>query len=249
MRADLRLAVRMLRNRPLFFRWVILTLALGIGANTAIFSVGDVHHNGLPNPAKRAWFVPHNQFDKPWGITRSAMTLVVRTAGDPRSIRKPIEALIVTRDQNLPITEVVTLGDVMGGAVREQRFTDTLMAGLALVTLVLAAIGIYGVMSYSVTRRNQEIGVRLALGAEPGRVRRLVIVEGMVPAAIGIGAGLAAAMGLSRFLGEILYGVGPLDPLTFLVVPLLLTGVAFGSALGPAHRATRVDSVAALRRE
>lgn len=239
MRADLRLAVRMLRNRPLFFRWVILTLALGIGANTAIFSVGDVHHNGLPNPAKRAWFVPHNQFDKPWGITRSAMTLVVRTAGDPRSIRKPIEALIVTRDQNLPITEVVTLGDVMGGAVREQRFTDTLMAGLALVTLVLAAIGIYGVMSYSVTRRNQEIGVRLALGAEPGRVRRLVIVEGMVP----------AAMGLSRFLGEILYGIGPLDPLTFLVVPLLLTGVAFGSALGPAHRATRVDSVAALRRE
>lgn len=239
MRADLRLAVRMLRNRPLFFRLVILTLALGIGANTAIFSVGDVHHNGLPNPAKRAWFVPHNQFDKPWGITRSAMTLVVRTAGDPRSIRKPIEALIVTRDQNLPITEVVTLGDVMGGAVREQRFTDTLMAGLALVTLVLAAIGIYGVMSYSVTRRNQEIGVRLALGAEPGRVRRLVIVEGMVP----------AAMGLSRFLGEILYGIGPLDPLTFLVVPLLLTGVAFGSALGPAHRATRVDSVAALRRE
>ncbi len=216
---------------------------------TVIGVVGDVHHNGLTNPAKRAWFVPHNQFDKSWGITRSAMTLVVRTAGDPRSIRKPIEALIVTRDPNLPITEVATLGDVMGGAVREQRFTATLMAGLALVTLVLAAIGIYGVMSYSVTRRNQEIGVRLALGAAPGRVRRLVIVEGMVPAVVGIGAGLAAAMGLSRFLGEILYGVGPLDPLTFLVVPLLLTGVAFGSALGPAHRATRVDPVVALRRE
>ncbi len=162
---------------------------------------------------------------------------------------KAVEGLIVRRDPNLPITAVATLEDVMGGAVREQRFTATLMAGLAILTLMLAAIGIYGVMSYSVTRRNQEIGVRLALGAEPGRVRRLVIVEGMVPAVIGIGVGMAAALVLSRFLGQILYGVGPRDPLTFMVVPLLLLGVALGSALGPAHRATRVDPVVALRRE
>jgi ABC-type antimicrobial peptide transport system permease subunit len=137
----------------------------------------------------------------------------------------------------------------MGGAVREQRFTATLMAGLALLTLALAAIGIYGVMSYSVARRNQEIGVRLALGAAPYRVRRLVIAEGMIPAVIGIGVGLAAAIGLSRFLGEILYGVGPLDPPTFIAVPFLLVCVALGSVLGPAHRATRVDPVVALRRE
>ena len=104
-------------------------------------------------------------------------------------------------------------------------------------------------MSHSVTRRSQEIGVRLALGAEPGRVRRMVIGEGMVPAVLGIGAGVVGAMGLSRFLGTILYEVSPLDPLTFVTIPLLLGFVALGSALGPARRATRVDPVVALRRE
>ena len=223
--------------------------APGTPWRTVVGVVGDVHHNGLTNPAKRAWFVPHNQFAKSWGATRSAMTLVARTAGDPRGLLKSIEGLLVRRDPSVPVTAVATLESVVGSAVREQRFTATLMAGLALLTLMLAAIGVYGVMSYSVTRRNQEIGVRLALGADPGRVRRLVIAEGMVPAAIGIRGGVAAAMGLSRFLGEILYGVGALDPLTFIAVPLLMVGVALGSALGPARRATRVDPVVALRRD
>ncbi len=216
---------------------------------TIVGVVGDTRHNGLTNPVKRAWFVPHNQFDKSWGSTRSAMTLVARTTGDPRGIFQAVERLVAARDRNLPVTEVATLEEVMGTAVMEQRFTATLMAGLAILTLGLAALGIYGVMSYSVTRRSQEIGVRLALGAEPGRVRRMVIREGMVPAALGIGAGVVGAIGLSGFLGGILYGVSPLDPLTFVAIPLLLAGVALCSALGPAHRATQVDPVVALRRE
>ena len=216
---------------------------------TVVGVVGDTRHNGLTNPVKRAWFIPHNQFAKSWGSTRPAMTLVARTTGDPRGILKTVERLIANRDRNLPVTEVATLEDVLGTAVTEQRFTATLMAGLAFLTLALAAIGIYGVMSYSVTRRSQEIGVRLALGAEPRRVRRMVIGEGMVPAVLGIGVGVVGSVGLSRFLGGILYGVSPLDPLTFVTIPLLLCAVALGSALGPARRATRVDPVVALRRE
>jgi ABC-type antimicrobial peptide transport system permease subunit len=124
-----------------------------------------------------------------------------------------------------------------------------LMAGFALLALVLAAVGIYGVIAYSVSQRTREIGVRLALGADVGRVRALVLRQGLAPAVIGIGAGVAAATVLTRYLGSLLYGVAPLDPVTFGTIPIVLLVVAAGSVLVPAARASRIQPVEALRAE
>ena len=123
------------------------------------------------------------------------------------------------------------------------------MAGFALLALALAAIGIYAVISYSVSQRTREIGIRLALGADTSLVRRLVVRQGMTPALLGIGIGLGSAAALSRFLTSLLFGVKPIDPITFLLIPLCLLAVALGASLVPAHRATRVDPISALREE
>ena len=141
------------------------------------------------------------------------------------------------------------LDEVLAAATQEQRFTVALMAGFALLALVLAAVGIYGVIAYSVSQRTREIGVRLALGADIGRVRALVLRQGLAPAGIGVAAGVAAAALLTRYLGSLLYGVAPLDPLTFGTIPLVLLAVAAGSVLIPAVRASRVEPVEALRAE
>jgi putative ABC transport system permease protein len=216
---------------------------------TIVGVIGDTRHHGLTGPIKREWFVPHNQLANSWGGTRRAMTLVVRTSGDPRALLQPVGRLVAAKDPNLPLSHTATMDEIMAGAVREQRFTTSLMAGFALLALALAAIGIYAVVSYSVSQRTREIGIRLALGADVSLVRRLVVRQGMSPALLGIGLGLCSAAALSRFLGSLLYGVKPLDAQTFLLLPLFLLFLAFGSSLIPAHRATRVDPMAALREE
>jgi ABC-type antimicrobial peptide transport system permease subunit len=133
--------------------------------------------------------------------------------------------------------------------VREQRFATTLMASFALLAMTLAAVGIYGVISYSVSQRTREIGVRLALGASVSSVRRLVIAQGMVPAVIGVAAGVVGAAGLSRFVTRLLFGVGALDVATFVTIPVFLLVLALLATLVPAVRATRVDPMQALRYE
>ena len=211
--------------------------------------VGDTRHNGLTNPYKRAWFIPHSQFAEAFGETRRSMTLVVRTTGDAESMLLPIRALMARRDKNIPLTEVATLSQVIGGALQGQRFVATLMGGLALLTLLLAAIGIDGVVSYSVAQRTREIGVRLALGADGSRVRTMVVRQSLRPVGLGLGVGLLLAAALSQTLKTILYGVAPLDPVTFGAVPIGLLVVAIGAALGPAARATRIAPIEALRPE
>jgi putative ABC transport system permease protein len=138
---------------------------------------------------------------------------------------------------------------VISGSLAERRFTMLLLIIFASTALVLAAVGIYGVMSYAVTRRTHELGVRMALGASRRTVLRLVLREGMVLAAIGTGVGLAAALGLTRFLASLLYGVRPADPPTLAAVALLLAGIALLACGVPAWRATRVDPMVALRYE
>ncbi|MEO8450889.1 MAG: ABC transporter permease [Gemmatimonadota bacterium] len=216
---------------------------------TIVGLVGDTRHNGLTKPPKRAWFIPHNQFATAFGSTRRAMTLVARTSGDPRSLVPAVEQLIHRRDANLAITEIATLDDVMAIAVQEQRFLTTLMTGFGILALSLAAIGIYGVISYSVTQRTQEIGIRLALGADRWKVRRLVVQQGMAPALAGTVVGVGGAALLSQFMRTLLYGVAPLDALTYTAIPILLMAVAFAAALIPASRATRVEPVEALRHD
>jgi putative ABC transport system permease protein len=228
-------------------------IAIGGGEGpwmTIIGIVADTRHHGLLGPVKREWFVPHNQLANSWGGTRRGMTLVVRTsAPEPRALLEPIRRMVAARDPNLPLSRIATMDEVMSAAVREQRFTTSLMGGFALLALILAAIGIYAVISYSVSQRTREIGIRLALGANLSEVRRLVVSQGMRPALLGIGLGLGSAALLSRFLAALLYGVKPLDPPTFLLLPLGLLAIALGSSLIPAHRATRVDPIAALREE
>jgi len=216
---------------------------------TVVGVIADTRHHGLTGPVKREWFVPHNQFANSWGATRRAMTLVALTTAEPITLLHPIKALIAAKDPNLPLSRIATMNEVMASAVREQRFTTSLMAGFALLALALAAIGVYAVISYSVSQRTREIGIRLALGADGGLVRRLVVSQGMRPALLGVGVGLGAAAALSRFLGSLLFGVKPMDPQTFLIIPLCLLAVALGASLVPAHRATRVDPISALREE
>jgi predicted permease len=216
---------------------------------TVIAVVGDVHHNGLLPAPKRGWYIPQEQWATAWGNPRRSMTLVVRTSGDPRSTVAPIERIVRGMDPEVPLSQVTTMSDVLATATQEQRFTMALMAVFAVLALVLAAVGIYGVISYSVHQRTREIGIRLALGAEVGGVRALVVRQGMLPAGIGIVVGLAAAFGLTRFLGSLLYGVAPTDLATFTVIPVILFGVAIMSVLLPAMRASRVAPVEALRAE
>ncbi|MFI5310656.1 MAG: FtsX-like permease family protein, partial [Gemmatimonadales bacterium] len=216
---------------------------------TIVGVIGDVHHNGLTTPVKRKWFIPHAQWGNLFGSPRRAMTLAVRTAGDPRAVLAPVTALVNRLDPDLPVTRVAMMSEVLAEATQEQRFTMALMAGFALLALALAAVGIYGVISYSVSQRTREIGIRLALGAERGTVRSLVLRQGMTPAVVGIATGLGGAALLTRYLRTMLYGVAPLDRLTFGTIPVLLLVVAACAVILPARRASSVEPVEALRHD
>jgi putative ABC transport system permease protein len=217
---------------------------------TIVGVVGDVHHNGLTTEAKRAWFVPHNQWANApgsGGQTRRAMTLVARTTVDPMTLLRPVEETIRRMDPEIALTQIATLDDVVGDATREQRFAASAMSAFALLALILAAVGIYGVIAHAVGQRTREIGIRIALGANAGSVRSLVLRQGLVPAIAGIAVGLAAAFVLTRYLRAILFGVEPVDPLTFAAMPLVLLVVAAGAVLVPAIRASRIEPTIAMK--
>jgi putative ABC transport system permease protein len=149
----------------------------------------------------------------------------------------------------LPVSEVQTMDAVVERSTAQPRFNLFLLATFAAVALVLAAVGIYGVMSYSVSRRTHEIGLRMALGARPGDVIRIVVGQAMVLALVGACAGFLGALALGRFMSSFLYGVRPSDPLTFLAMSLILGAVALMASYIPARRATRIDPLLALRHE
>jgi putative ABC transport system permease protein len=181
------------------------------------------------------------------------LTLVARgacsAAGgcNTAALATPIVRAVREIDRNVPIAEIQTMTSVVEQATAESRFYLVLLAAFAAIAVTLAAVGIYGVMSYSVSRRTHEIGIRIALGAEPSTVLRFVVRQGMTLALAGAGVGVVAAFALTRLMGRLLYGVGPTDPMTFGLVTGVLCVVAFIASYLPAHRATRVDPLMALR--
>jgi predicted permease len=185
--------------------------------------------------------------DSPDAITY--ITLVVRTTGEPAALANSVKSLVWSFDKNLPISQLVTMDDVVSTANAEPRFELMLLAVFAAVALCLAAVGIYGVMSYTVSRRTHEIGIRVSLGAGSAEILRLVFREALILAGTGLVIGVVAALLLSRLMAGILYGVRPTDPVTFVGVAALLLFVAALATYFPARRAMLVDPMVALRYE
>jgi putative ABC transport system permease protein len=206
---------------------------------TIVGVVGNVHQFGLDaGPTWDAYFVG--------GWTRH---LLVHTAKDPSTTAAAVAEVVHRIDPTLPVTEVTTLDGLLSRSVSPRRFSTVLIAALAGLALVLSAVGIYGVMSYTVGQRTQEIGIHMALGARPGSMLALVLGRGARLALVGIAIGVLAALGLTRFLGSLLFGVGASDPATFAGVAVLLLVVALAACYVPARRAMRVDPMVALRYE
>jgi putative ABC transport system permease protein len=216
---------------------------------TIVGIVADVRHNGLTEPIKEKFYVPHTQWHKSVGNPIRSMSLVVKTAGDPALLTGPIRSEIRNLDASLPIANVRTMTEIVGATTSSPRFTGFLLATFAAMALVLSAIGVYGVLSYLVSRRTREIGIRLAIGAGRAQVLRLVLSRGMLLAFIGVASGLAFAIFLTPFMRTLLHDVDPADPLTFVSVGVTLSLVAVIASLVPAWRATRVDPVLALKAE
>jgi putative ABC transport system permease protein len=205
--------------------------------------VGDVKHSGLDSQVRAMSYWPHVELAYPF------MTLVARTDGNPlayvAAVRREVQAL----DNDQPIANVYTMEQLISESVARARFSTTLLAIFAAVALILASVGIYGVMSYSVTQRTHEIGLRMALGADRASVMAMVIRQGMTLAIMGVGVGIIAALALTRLLASLLFSVSTTDPITFITIALTLTGVALAACFVPARRATRVDPMIALRYE
>jgi putative ABC transport system permease protein len=175
--------------------------------------------------------------------------VVIRTASDPVSIAAAVTEVVHRVDSNLPVTHVATMDGLLSDSVSPRRFSAVLIGIFAALALLLAAVGIYGVMSYTVSQRTQEIGVRMALGAQMGNVQRMILGQTLKLTLIGVGLGLAGAFGVARFLASLVFGVGTYDVATFLGVAALLIAVALAASYIPARRAMRVDPIVALRYE
>jgi ABC-type antimicrobial peptide transport system permease subunit len=182
------------------------------------------------------------------GIFRS-LRLVIRTDGDTLAIAAAVRGEVRRVDPALPVSNVKTMEDVLDEAVRPQRFDSYLLGAFAAIALILAAVGVGGVMAYSVTQRIQEIGIRVALGAQRGTIVGMVLRRGMLLAGVGITAGLLASLAGTRIVSTFLFGVGPRDPWTFVIVTLVLAGTALIAILVPAYRASRVDPIVAIHYE
>ena len=177
------------------------------------------------------------------------MMLVIRAASDPNKLVKAAQGAVWEGDPDAAVSTVATMDQALSQLIARPRFNALLFVVFSIVALILAAAGIYGVMSYTVTQSTREIGIRVALGAQPRDVLKLVVGQGLVLTLVGLGFGIAGAVGLTRLMERLLFGVTATDPLTFGLVALLITAVALLACYLPARRATKVDPMVALRYE
>ncbi|HTV03733.1 MAG TPA: FtsX-like permease family protein, partial [Acidobacteriaceae bacterium] len=221
-------------------------------ARVIVGVVANTHASGLNKPPGPMIFVPVAQV--PDAMTAIIMKTApgrwaVRTHGDPHAWIGAVTKRLREVSGGFPVGDVRTMEEVDGRSTARQTFNMLLLTIFGVMALVLAAIGIYGLMAYSVAQRTQEMGIRMALGADPSSVRNLVVRQGMRLTLIGVVAGLGAAFGLSRFIASFLFGVRPWDPVAFVIVPMVLAGVALVAVWLPATRASRLDPARALREE
>jgi putative ABC transport system permease protein len=214
--------------------------------------VGDVRENGLKTSDQPVMYVPEGQVTDP--LTQLANSVIplswaIRTGNDPASLSTAIQREILAVDGQLPVSKIRTMEQVLSESTARQNFNMLLLSIFAGLALLLAAIGIYGLMSYTVEQRTQEIGIRMALGAGRGDMLKLIVRQGMLLAGIGVAIGLASAFGLARVLASLLFGVKTTDPATYGAVALVLISVALFATYVPARRATKIDPLIALRYE
>ena len=213
---------------------------------------GDMRNGGLDQEPAPTMYVPIAQMpDKVTALNSRVAPLwwIVRSRMDPHTLVKPISAALRDATAGLPVGHVRTMDEIAGSTISRQRFSMMLLTIFGSSAMLMAAIGIYGFMAYSVQQRTQELGIRMALGAQAPNIRNMVIRQGMVLAIIGVVIGIGGAFWLTRFLASFLFGVKAWDPLAFIVTPLLLSAVALVAIWIPAYRATRVDPMTALRFE
>jgi putative ABC transport system permease protein len=209
--------------------------------------VADVRQMGIDEPVKAEMYFPYQQDNGSiWYIPRD---LAIRTGGETSNLVGAVRQIIREVDPDQPVSNVATMAEVLGTEAAQRRMGMIMLAGFATLALLLASLGIYGVLAYFVTQHTNEIGVRQALGATPGNILWLVLRKGMGLTFVGVGIGLLAAFALTRLMSSLLFGVTAADPLTFATVPLLLVLVALLACYIPARRATKVDPLVALRYE
>jgi len=203
--------------------------------------VGDVRYGGLAGAIAPAVYYPFAQDPFP------GMYMFVRAAGDPLAALPAVRRAVLDTDPELPVARVQSLEALMGSSIAARRFTTVLLGTFAAVAFALAAVGVYGVVAYGAAQRTREIGLRVALGARPSDVTRLVVWQGLRPSLVGVVLGLAGSVALSRALRGLLYGTSPRDPATYAGVAAALVAVASLAAYVPGRRAAAADPAAALR--
>ena len=219
-------------------------LRLSFGFEAEIIGVvGNVHLNGLDTDSDPTIYWPADQ------MGFNFMTVIARTSSEPRQVLRLIQEEIKAMDADLPIYNVSTLNELISGSVAQLRFQMTLIGLFSLLAVSLAVVGIYGVVSYSVSQRTNEIGIRMALGARPEDTLRTVLLQGTRLAGIGIALGLVGSLALNRLLENFVFGVTTVDPVTYVATSTVLALVALGATYLPARRAARVDPMMALRAE
>jgi ABC-type antimicrobial peptide transport system permease subunit len=218
-------------------------LSIGNLEATVVGVVADVHHRGPASNPGAEMYIPIRQFS-----ARQAV-LVVRTMSDPSRVAAALRAAMKEIDPALPLANVTTIDTLLAANLSQPRFLATLLTGFAMLAALLALVGVYGLLSYWVSRRARELGVRMALGAGRARVVRLVLGRSAGLVAGGLIAGAGLAIGLSRLIRTLLFGVGPGDPLTVITMAAAIAVAAFAASLPPALRAARLDPVVALRED
>jgi putative ABC transport system permease protein len=213
-------------------KWITI---VGVAADTKLY--------GLANPARLEVYLPLRQ-----SVLRN-MDLVVKSAADPAALTSSIRGAIASIDKDQPIFAIATMQELVKSSISTRRITLILLGLFSALALILAAIGIYGVISYSVAQRTHEIGIRMALGADGGGVLRMILAQGVKIAGAGVGTGILASFGLTRLMTKLLYSVSSADPVTFVAVAIVLVVVAMLACYIPARRALRVDPIIALRYE